>query len=179
MYHPNLFGNKLANRVSSDTIYQRQNSEAPTQHTDITAFTWGYGWQQQQLSIIETRNNNLGESMMESERENLPPTSLDSTTIEPHEGGRYFQIKWLHHYYALLWTALLLPIPFSRPYLSDHTSTQVLVGSIVGCILGCIWYFGFIRGLIFHDRDSNRGLMKRLVNSRPGKAVGLNLGVDR
>jgi membrane-associated phospholipid phosphatase len=38
-----------------------------------------------------------------------------------------------------LWFALLLPIPFSRVILHDHSPSQAMMGSLVGLVGGCIW----------------------------------------
>jgi len=189
MYHPNVKGIKQA-RVNSNATTTTRANVAPS-YTDHT-FTWGYGWQQRKS------DNDLGESMLESGVDHQPhrasPHSLADTdsTFATEEGtvqtnivksnpprGKYLQLKWMHHYYAAMWTIVLLPVPLSRPYLHDHTIQQVCVGSIVGGILGCIWYFCFIRGWLFRGDNNNRGLMKKLVNSKFGKSVGLNLGIDR
>lgn len=185
MYHPNLRGKKQA-RVNSDT--DAQESVAPA-YSDYT-FTWGYGWQER--LVVTGGNNDLESSILESwdDQPRASPASISaiaegtfsdaqSNIIHTNPRGKYLQLKWLHHYYAVFWTAVLLPVPFSRPYLSDHTPLQVLVGSIVGGVLGCIWYFCFIRGWLFRGDTTNRGLMKKLVNSHFGKSVGLNLGIDR
>lgn len=171
MYHPNLLGTKEADRVGSSTEEVHENED------DIT-FTWGYGWKKRS----EILPASLSQSILNGEEGSTiaGPDALSSTDPMQTRSKQYFQIKWLHHYYALIWTAILLPIPFSRPYLHDHTPMQVVVGSFVGAVLGCIWYFCFIRGWIFGARDNrNIGLLKKLVNSRLGKSFGLNVGVDR
>ena len=171
MYHPNLLGTKEADIVGSSTEEVQENED------DIT-FTWGYGWKERS----EILPASLSQSILNGEEGSTiaGPDALSSTDPMQTPSKQYFQIKWLHHYYALIWTAILLPIPFSRPYLHDHTPMQVVVGSFVGAVLGCIWYFCFIRGWIFGARDNrNIGLLKKLVNSRLGKSFGLNVGVDR
>ncbi len=59
-----------------------------------------------------------------------------------------FQERYLQHWYAILYFALLFPVPFSRVYLHDHYRSQVLVGSFVGMISSLVWYLGFIRGCV-------------------------------
>ena len=56
------------------------------------------------------------------------------------EGSRLFTLR-----NRCLWTVillfLLLPVPFSRVYLSDHYVSQVLIGSINGTVLAVAWFF--------------------------------------
>mmetsp|Transcript_30968 Transcript_30968/g.60495 ORF Transcript_30968/g.60495 Transcript_30968/m.60495 type:complete len:446 (-) Transcript_30968:186-1523(-) len=59
-----------------------------------------------------------------------------------------FQEKYLQHWYALVYFALLFPVPFSRVYLHDHYRSQVLIGSVVGMVSSLVWYLGFVRGCI-------------------------------
>lgn len=85
--------------------------------------------------------------------------------------------KWILHYYAILWTILLLPIPLSRVYLHDHTVMQVLVGSFLGVILGGIYHFIIIRGWLCLFVVNSKIVMEYVVNCRFGKWIGLNFGV--
>lgn len=39
------------------------------------------------------------------------------------------------------WACMMLPVPFSRVYLQDHTTGQVFVGGTVGMIAALIWHF--------------------------------------
>jgi len=47
--------------------------------------------------------------------------------------------------YAGVWMTLMLPVPFSRIQLSDHTPTQAALGVIVGAAAAVPWYF-FVYG---------------------------------
>ena len=40
--------------------------------------------------------------------------------------------------------ALLLPVPFSRVLLQDHSVVQAVIGSLVGLILGNLWFWAFV-----------------------------------
>jgi len=48
--------------------------------------------------------------------------------------------------FAMAWGLALLPVPFSRVVLNDHTPKQVLVGSALG-MLEAVIYFGMVRSL--------------------------------
>merc|ERR1712228_763357 len=43
--------------------------------------------------------------------------------------------------FAAVWGVLLIPVPFSRLELHDHTPKQVMVGSMAGMIEAIIWFF--------------------------------------
>lgn len=42
--------------------------------------------------------------------------------------------------FAFYWGILLLPVPFSRVVLHDHTALQVMVGSLVGTVEAIAWF---------------------------------------
>ena len=106
-----------------------------------------------------------------------------SDTTEPNNiipiqrRGFHLQSKWLHHYMAMIWSLLLLPVPLSRVLLHDHSPSQILIGSLEGIILGNIWYLLFVRrGFLYPGALNSRNIMELLVNCRLGKWIGLNLG---
>jgi len=191
LYHPDLYA------TTTSTCYiDEVEGESPSDVDYI--FAWGYGWQKR---LIESDSNDLAATILsqedhveeggitrslqpsskstsESEAASVGPTSYNSIHVEPQ--GCHFKSKWLHHYYALLWTILLLPVSLSRVHLHDHSPMQILVGSFVGIALGFIWYFCIIRGWLFRSSTANsKGIMVYLVNCRLGKWIGLNFGVGR
>ena len=70
--------------------------------------------------------------------EDIPESS--SSMVPPNRMGR-----WAQHIHALCYVLLLLPVPFSRVYLHDHTRDQVLAGSGLGIIISTVWYTCFVR----------------------------------
>jgi len=42
--------------------------------------------------------------------------------------------------YTMVWATIMLPVPFFRVVLYDHTADQVLVGSIIGIALAALWF---------------------------------------
>jgi len=42
---------------------------------------------------------------------------------------------------VLWWLVILLPVPFTRVWLKDHSAPQVIVGSVLGTISACIWHW--------------------------------------
>jgi len=57
--------------------------------------------------------------------------------------------------YAITWGLLLLPVPFSRVVLYDHTPQQVMVGSAIG-IFEALLFFGLVRS-VQHRVNHNLG----------------------
>ena len=176
LYHPNLFGKRHEGESPSGAEYN---------------FAWGYGWQKRlnttesnDLEAIILPRDDLMEEWDPERFTSLLPSSnsISESNYLPSDAtlsdDAHSQSNWLHHYHALLWTILLLPVPLSRIHLHDHSRMQILVGSLVGIILGTIWYFCIIRGRIFWSGALNsKEFMECLVNSRFGKYIGLNLGV--
>jgi len=164
LHHPNLFGK---NHMSTGESYGVGNEEGELSPDANLSFAWGFGWQKRsggsesngvEAMVLASSSRERLASLLPPSHEsaeaisvpvvatNLDPTSCD-TILNQHQEC-HLQSKWLHHYYALLWTAILLPVPLTRIYLHDHTPMQVIVGSFVGIILGNIWYFCIIRGVL-------------------------------
>ena len=75
-----------------------------------------------------------------------PLLSESESSLPLHSTCIYTITKeWKYHLYAIYYMLLLLPVPFSRVYLHDHLTTQVLAGSCVGIITSIIWYLCCIR----------------------------------
>lgn len=142
VYHPNLlFGTTCIPRSHRRNAY---------------SFVWGYGWHNQSNDVdehLEEENNGsahevrddsiaidivVGTAESNSLVESKPPSVAERVT-QP------FRVEWLYHSYALGYCLLLLPVPFSRVYLHDHSRNQVLVGSFVGMVTAMLWYIGFVR----------------------------------
>lgn len=49
--------------------------------------------------------------------------------------------------FVLQWSVLLLPVPLSRVVVKDHTSNQVLIGSLTGIVEAILW-FTFLRRVV-------------------------------
>ncbi len=141
VYHPNLlFGTTCIPRSDQRTYL----------------FLWGYGWHNQSndddehleeannVSAYEVRDDSsaidivVGTAESDSLVESKLPSFIERVT-QP------FRVEWLYHWYALGYCLLLLPVPFSRVYLHDHSRNQVLVGSFVGMVTAMLWYIGFVR----------------------------------
>ena len=192
-YHPNLFGKRQVEieNVTENCDVEGEQREPTSDFVDNT-FVWGYGWEKPlnregYLCCCRTESNGLGENMLShddyvvEEAAVVEETTTTSDTTEPYNiihiqpRGFHLQSKWLHHYVALIWTFLLLPVALSRVFLHDHSPSQILVGSLEGIVLGNVWYYFVCRGFLSGALNS-RSIMEFLVNCRLGKWIGLNLG---
>jgi len=63
--------------------------------------------------------------------------------------GRVVLTPWANHErlthtefiaYTMVWATIMLPVPFFRVVLFDHTTDQVLIGSIIGIALAALWF---------------------------------------
>lgn len=144
VYHPNLlFGMSCIPRNDQRSAY---------------SFMWGYGWHWHDLSneneehldvannasAPEVRDESIAIDIVVGTVESdslveLKPLSVVERVTQP------FRDQWIYHWYALGYCLLLLPVPFSRVYLHDHSRNQVLVGSFVGMVTSMIWYMGIVR----------------------------------
>lgn len=134
VYHPNLlFG------MTCITKSDQRNSYS---------FVWGYGWQKPSGGDMEHSHDVRDDSIAIDI--NVDITESDSLVASKSPSviervTRPFRVEWIYHWYALGYCLLLLPVPFSRVYLHDHSSNQVLVGSVVGLVTSIIWYIGLVR----------------------------------
>lgn len=178
LYHPSLFEN---NQPESCDVERGPPSDVEY------VFQWGYGWHKE---FASTENSGLeatalprddkeedGENSEEVASLRLPSDFIlePETSLIPFQQQGSHLSKWSHHGYALMWTALLVPVPWSRVHLHDHSLVQILVGSVVGMILGNIWYFIIVRGRLFCS--GCRAGTRYLVDSRVGKLIELNVSV--
>jgi membrane-associated phospholipid phosphatase len=139
LFHPNLMcGLTCQKQRHGDEIYY---------------FAWGCGWQKRKkhdtiginnapntplsADIELGLNHNMAIAMNENEEDNSSPTNRDS--------ANFLQGRWTYHLYAFFYCLLLLPVPFSRVYLHDHSKEQVLFGSIEGILGASFWYLCVIR----------------------------------
>jgi hypothetical protein len=134
VYHPNLlFGLTCIPKNEQQNAY---------------SFVWGYGWHKQcdrddQLYFADNVSN---EAVPDSIAIDISADIAESKSTSAVERSfQTFQVRWLYHWYAIGYCLLLLPVPFSRLYLHDHTQNQVLVGAFVGMLISIIWYIGFVR----------------------------------
>lgn len=155
MYHPNLlFGMSCIPR---------------NDQRDAFSFAWGYGWHDQSNDNEEhldvTRNASDHEVRGESRAIDIVVDTAESDSLvelKPpsvvERVSQPFRAQWIYHWYALGYCLLLLPVPFSRVYLHDHSRNQVLVGSFVGMVTSMIWYIGIVRncGLKMIRRNSTQ-----------------------
>jgi hypothetical protein len=106
-------------------------------------------------------------------------TNIMSTTRIPNASPLMHKLNWTLHYYSLLLTVLLLPIPLSRVYLHDHTAMQVLNGSFGGVILGGRCHFlHFQDQLCWSSNVNSRTMTELVVSCHFGKWIGLNVRVN-
>ena len=139
-------------------------------HNDVNAiangyfFQWGYGWRKQQQRQNQSAEATPGYSNGEiTDAEHLVRIDIheNGDDVVDGLGGENANVgnrnttttsatntKYLHHWYALLYFALLFPVPFSRVYLHDHYANQVLIGSAVGIVSSVVWYLGVMRGCV-------------------------------
>mmetsp|Transcript_5431 Transcript_5431/g.13595 ORF Transcript_5431/g.13595 Transcript_5431/m.13595 type:complete len:396 (-) Transcript_5431:149-1336(-) len=193
LYHPNLLGKENLTMSATCDVEDIEGGSS----LDVNfLFTWGHGWHKR---TIVTESNSLeinkisaenpwkgadkGRSLLPSSRsisrEIFSEETMSSNGIHNQPRGYHLQSKWFHHYTALLWLIVLLPVPLSRVHLHDHSPMQILTGSLVGISSGCFWYFCIVRGWFLPSSNVNsREIMAYLVNCRIGKWIGLNSGVD-
>lgn len=69
----------------------------------------------------------------------------DLISFIPISGADMIKIRQLCGF-LLLWSLILLPVPFACVFLHDHTVAQVLVAGIFGAVIGLTW-FGVTRSL--------------------------------
>ena len=115
-------------------------------------FELGYGWihsnndesieEPLQPNDVETGGNTNEESQVEQQ------TDVSAKSTAPSS-------KWFCHNCALLYTIILLPVPFSRVYLHDHYRDQVLIGGCIGVLVSAVCYMGLMRGLRLHSKMSS------------------------
>lgn len=142
-------------------------------------FELGYGWIKanasadireplQSASESQQRDEETGEAVT------LDNTTTSQTTLLEHKdkSSSVSTSKWFCHICALLYTIIFLPVPFSRVYLHDHYSDQVLIGGCIGIVVSMLCYFGLMRGLGLHDR------FKRFASGDWGRWWGVKSGWD-
>ena len=95
---------------------------------------------------MEQTDENVFSDIEEASPSPQPLLSESESSLPLHNTWIYTATKeWKYHLYAIYYMILLLPVPFSRVYLHDHLTTQVLAGSCVGLITASIWYLCCIR----------------------------------
>jgi hypothetical protein len=134
VYHPNLlFGTTCIPKSDQRSAY---------------SFLWGYGWHKQTEGEEHCLPDEVGDSIAIDINVNITESDALVETKPLSVAERFtqpFRIEWIYHWYALGYCILLLPVPFSRVYLHDHSRNQVLVGSFVGMVTSIIWYIGVVR----------------------------------
>jgi membrane-associated phospholipid phosphatase len=149
LFHPNLMCGLTCQKKSSGDEVQYY-------------FAKGYGWHKR----VSTNNNvepeeNIGDytSVIAdgSGEERLTDIEVGRSTPNPSTSSssdskhvlvsvqQFLQGKWKYHLYGFLYCLLLFPVPFSRVYLYDHTTEQVVLGSVEGFVAASIWYLCVIR----------------------------------
>ncbi len=142
----------------------------------VRTFVWGYGWRAIPTSLGGDGDDDDGaddDAPMglvvagvfrdeEGGAEDVPMSSSSMTS--PDQTAR-----WAQHIYAVCYTLLFLPVPFSRVYLHDHTRDQVLAGSGLGAIVSTLWYTCIVRNCGYE-------LMNGWGRTRCGKWWGLKFG---
>jgi hypothetical protein len=165
--HPNLLCGLTCQRRTGGTAY---------------SFEWGYGWHAPRST--SGGGDDGADPAAAAGGASAPPSDsvavriyddggddgVDNATTWTCAASRPFGGRWEHHWYALLYSLLFLPVPFSRVYLHDHTRDQVLAGSAVGVAISAIWYVCFIRAC-----DGTR-LLRRWGRSGCGRWWGLRFG---
>lgn len=175
VYHPNIL---------CGLTCQKSNSSG-----DNYNFELGYGW----IKSNNTESNNaMSEPLQSSQDEETgevagvannnygPPNDNNDTTntssknnASPTSSSTLLsKSKWYCHICALLYTIIFLPVPFSRVYLNDHYTDQVLVGAAIGIVVSTICYFGVMRGCGLYDR------MRRFASSEWGEWWGVRSSWD-
>lgn len=59
--------------------------------------------------------------------------------VYPTTGAFATQGSYIFIAFLFTWFIVLLPIPFARVILNDHSIQQVIVGSLIGLIQGVVW----------------------------------------
>lgn len=133
-------------------------------------FKLGYGWIKTNSSDsdneepLQTNNDEeTGEAVLNNE--------ASSTALIQHKQDPTTP-KWFCHIWALLYTIIFLPVPFSRVYLHDHYSDQVLIGGCIGVVVSILCYLGLMRGLGLHQK------MSRFANGEWGQWWGIKSSWD-
>ena len=140
--HPNILcGLTCQNHNANSTSY---------------TFELGYGWIIKHNSSESDMEQPMQQSTQQRQDEETgEATALDNETSEtallPNKEASSTS-KWFCHVCALLYTIILLPVPFSRVYLHDHYSDQVLIGGFIGILVSTLCYLGLMRGLRLHDK---------------------------
>ncbi|KAL3823014.1 hypothetical protein ACHAXA_005202 [Cyclostephanos tholiformis] len=187
VYHPNvLCGLTCQSRRRRRT----RDEEAGTTTTTASSssridysFVWGYGWYVPSSGRGDANdpagggngdgdNDDGADDIARSDSVFVHIRDVDANIAEGVDGGGgtiQGRGKWVHHIYALCYALLLLPVPFSRVYLHDHTRDQVLAGSALGVSISIIWYICFVR--TFGGK-----LLTRWGKSDCGRWWGLKLG---
>lgn len=130
-------------------------------------FKLGYGWIKSNTESDSGMDEPLNSSQDEETGEatgainNYSPTNEDDATNNSKNDTNASTLssksKWFCHICALLYIIIFLPVPFSRVYLHDHYTDQVLVGAGIGILVSTICYFGIMRGCGLYDRMSRFG----------------------
>lgn len=139
VYHPNLLCELTCQRGVQRNAY---------------SFKFGYGWQKiavdsdvagiadDSVAIgIENSGDNVGQSNVSANAPLLDINKASSTQSTTPASSP----TWIYHLYAVGYILLLFPVPFSRVYLHDHLTSQILAGGAVGIVAASVWYLGFIR----------------------------------
>jgi hypothetical protein len=119
-------------------------------------FQLGYGWIKTNSGSGNeepSQTNNMDEETGEATAAAVPNNESSSATLIQDKQDSTTS-KWFCHIVALVYTIIFLPVPFSRVYLHDHYSDQVLIGGCIGVIVSTLCYLGLMRGLGLHQKMS-------------------------
>lgn len=152
IYHPDILCGLTCQKSDSGVNYN---------------FKLGYGWIKSNPESDSGMDEPLNSSQDEETGEatgainNYGPTNEDDATNNSKNDTNASTLssksKWFCHICALLYIIIFLPVPFSRVYLHDHYTDQVLVGAGIGILVSTICYFGIMRGCGLYDRMSRFG----------------------
>lgn len=119
-------------------------------------YLWGFGWRKQITQDGSDASADANENeealytasdsvALDIHNENCIEGDTDPSYHQPSSATKSNIVKWRHHLYAIEYIILLLPVPFTRVYLYDHTRNQVLAGSLIGMVTATLWYLCFMR----------------------------------